>query len=653
MKEIQIIHIHAENFKKFKEINIGFGEKTTTISGRNYLGKSSVSDAFSWVLFNKSSTGNAEGKQFRPRRYDENGVNIDHVDVVVELKMLIDGEPVKIRKVQRQNWVRHRGDEYDTYEGDTTFYEWNDVPVTPTDHKRKVADIVSEDVFLLLTNPAAFPTKKEKDQRDFLLKNVANITDEDVFTAYPEEFEPLMSALGKKTMEELAAKNKKDMELYEKKKKELPVRIDQESKHIQEIDFSAEESRLTELKETLASVEEKILDAGKAYENLNDLKKKRYSVSAALKLMEIAAYDASENEKRELRHRADDEAAEFDRLRNNQISLESTLKITHTNIDLKEKELADIREKYMDEMGREMTDDYNICPTCGQPFGEERRKQIEKDFEKSKRSTLNRLRESGDLLNQEINLLKEKVKDYLKEIEILKEKQIEAMRKHNVEREKLGNLEKTPVDVSTYPDYNSTKNELLKIDEEIQKIDTSDADVMKEKLIAEKSGIMEAIGELNGKIALKAVIERAKETVSELQEDMRQTVQSLADCERLKSLIEKFDEKKQEMLSEKINHNFEYVKWQLFRKQKNGRTENVCVCCINGSAYGENTTSTTERMMAGMDIIRCLHRIYGIKAPIFLDDADLYNDWNIPDMDCQLIKLCVSDDEELMVESED
>ena len=99
-----------------------------------------------------------------------------------------------------------------------------------------------------------------------------------------------------------------------------------------------------------------------------------------------------------------------------------------------------------------------------------------------------------------------------------------------------------------------------------------------------------------------------------------------------------------------INKHFEYITWQLFRKQKNGRTENVCVCQINGSPYGENTTSTTERMMAGMDIIKCLHKIYGVKAPIFLDDADLYNDWNIPDMDCQLIKLCVSDDKELRVE---
>ena len=88
-------------------------------------------------------------------------------------------------------------------------------------------------------------------------------------------------------------------------------------------------------------------------------------------------------------------------------------------------------------------------------------------------------------------------------------------------------------------------------------------------------------------------------------------------------------------------------------KQKNQKYAETCVCMVNGSCYGDNTTSATEKMLAGMDIIRTLHGVYGISAPIFLDDADLYNEWNIPDMGCQLIKLCVSADEDLRVERED
>lgn len=104
------------------------------------------------------------------------------------------------------------------------------------------------------------------------------------------------------------------------------------------------------------------------------------------------------------------------------------------------------------------------------------------------------------------------------------------------------------------------------------------------------------------------------------------------------------------MLSDSVNKRFKLVTWKLFEQQKNGGIKDVCVCMIHGSQYGENTTSATERMMAGMDIINTLQEIYEVKAPIFLDDADLYNDWNIPDMDSQLIELCVSEDKELRVE---
>ena len=105
-----------------------------------------------------------------------------------------------------------------------------------------------------------------------------------------------------------------------------------------------------------------------------------------------------------------------------------------------------------------------------------------------------------------------------------------------------------------------------------------------------------------------------------------------------------------DMLTEKINPLFKVVKWKLSNQLKNGGWEECCVCQINGSDYGDNTTSTTERMMAGMDIINTLQELNEVKAPILLDDADLYNDFNIPEMDCQVIKLCVSEDDVLRVE---
>ena len=186
MKKITLKWIYFENFKKFTQKKIVFDDRNTIINGRNGIGKSSVFDGFSWVLSNKSSTGKAEGKEFRPRRYDENGKNIDHVTVIVEMLIEVDGVEIKIKKTQKQDWVRHKGDDFDSYMGDKTEYEWNDVPISATQHKKKVEEIISEEVFRMVTNPAMFPNLQAKKQREFLIENVAQITNDDVFMHYPE-----------------------------------------------------------------------------------------------------------------------------------------------------------------------------------------------------------------------------------------------------------------------------------------------------------------------------------------------------------------------------------------------------------------------------------------------------------------------------------
>lgn len=651
MKEIVIKKISAENFKRFHAQTIEFGHNTS-IFGQNYLGKSSIADAFSWVMFGKSSTGNSEGSQFRPRRYDEDGKNIDHVDIMVELLLLVDGEELKIKKVQRQKWVRHRGDDYDSYEGDETLYEWNDVPVTATNHKKKVEEIISEDVFRMISNPSAFPSLSAKKQREFLLTNVANITNEDVFASSPE-FEPVKAAMGNNTLEELIAKTKKEITAYKKKQEELPARIDQESKHIEEIDFSELEKRLDGLKADLEKKESEIEDTGKAYEELNNLQAEKARMQSELYQIESSVKEEEREKKRELEAAVNNANDRFNTLHEKQKKLESALQIKNTIIEDKENGLYVLREKYTAEMAKTFDEDSIICPTCGQEMPEDKAAEIRKDFDSKKAEKLNSINKTGQAISKELNELKSEIATYEKDIADLKDAKAKAMGEENKAMQELEEFNNAPTDLINNKDYMVAKEQIEALEEKISAINTSDADSMKAKLKEEKAAIQKSIDDVKGKIALKSVIEQSKQTVEELKAEMKQVTQSLADREKLEKQIEKFNKAKMDMLSERINDKFKLVRWKLFEQQKNGRYADVCVCQIHGSDYGENTTSATERMMAGMDIISTLQSIYEVEAPIFLDDADLYNDWNIPAMDCQLIKLCVSEDEELRIESEE
>ena len=68
----------------------------------------------------------------------------------------------------------------------------------------------------------------------------------------------------------------------------------------------------------------------------------------------------------------------------------------------------------------------------------------------------------------------------------------------------------------------------------------------------------------------------------------------------------------------------------------------------------KNLKKLYEEMSARKDfqIIKALQKLYGAYLPIFIDNAESVNDFNLPDMDCQLIKLKVSDDKDLRIEVE-
>ena len=59
-----------------------------------------------------------------------------------------------------------------------------------------------------------------------------------------------------------------------------------------------------------------------------------------------------------------------------------------------------------------------------------------------------------------------------------------------------------------------------------------------------------------------------------------------------------------------------------------------------------------HRIVAGLDIIRTLSQLHGASAPIFIDNAESINEFNLPEMAPQMICLSVSEDRDLKVEVE-
>ena len=175
--EMKLLRIEIRNFKGIKERNIDFFHKTA-IFGKNEAGKTTINDAFTWVLFGKDSEGNTK---FDVRPQDKDGNQIDFIDISVKLIMEINGKPVEIEKVQKQNWVKKRGSEEQTFEGNVNSYVVNTIPKSEKEFKKYIDGVVSEDIFKFVSNTNAFMNLPSKDRRKTLFELVADIDNEQVF----------------------------------------------------------------------------------------------------------------------------------------------------------------------------------------------------------------------------------------------------------------------------------------------------------------------------------------------------------------------------------------------------------------------------------------------------------------------------------------
>ena len=99
-----------------------------------------------------------------------------------------------------------------------------------------------------------------------------------------------------------------------------------------------------------------------------------------------------------------------------------------------------------------------------------------------------------------------------------------------------------------------------------------------------------------------------------------------------------------------VNEKFGIVNWKLFDKQVNGAVVECCECTVNGVPF--SALNTGHRIVAGLDIINTLSELYGVTAPIFIDNAEAVNEFNLPELDAQTILLSVSNDKQIEVKIE-
>lgn len=638
--KISIKSILTENFKGRKSNEpVVFG-KITRIFGANAAGKTTLFDAFTWLLFNKDSLGN---EKFNIRPLDADGNQIDNVNIKVCATLEVDNKQVDFEKVQKQNWVKKRGTSETTLQGNVNSYEIDGYPKSEKDYKAYIGDIVSEELFKILTSPTYFTSLKWKEQRDILMRFIDEVSDYEL-ASENSEFKDLLNELQKApSTDDIQKKYQKALTEWKKKQSELPTRIDEVERQKVNIDVAELELGKKAILELLSTNQAKQEDATKQYEEYQNLSDGIMELKFAQTDLERKANEEIIMAKSENIKRQNELHVHITDLKHQIVYNNSDIEKAEKAIARNQAEIEICKKRWVAENERVFDENSLVCSYCGQEYPSERKEQLKADFKAHKAKCLEEITTTG-------NNLKASIEKDKSEIEQLKATLLENENAKKKFEDELARLESVQfpnnIDISETDEYKKIQEQIEEKEKLIKQ--GNSVDEIRKELKHEEFELRLQLSHFEREIARADINVTLDERIEELQAEQREVAQKVADQEKMLYLLEEFIRYKMDKVSNMINSKFEDVNFKLFENQINGGLKECCECTVNGVPFG--SLNNGHRIVAGLQIIKSLQGLYGVSAPIFIDNAESINEYNLPDMDCQLILLTVSDDKKLRIE---
>lgn len=670
MKTIEIKSLKLLNFKGIKSLEIdGFGNETS-IHGQNGTGKTTIFDAFCWLLFGKDST---DRKDFEIKTLDENNNVIPKIDHEVSAVILVDGEEIELKRIFREKWVTRRGSSEAEFSGNETVYYWNDVPVSAGEYATKISGIVDEKVFKLITSPYAFNNLKWQEQREVLINLTGGVSNLEIADGNTEFLE-LLDKLGSKSVDEYRKQLAASIRRSKDELKAFPTRIDEVQRGKPEaVDFDDVERDIKANEKELTSVENQISDKLEAQQEILN---KRSEIQKQIHGLESEIEETKHNILQEAKKRFRETNSEKETLQRKISEKQDELDVSKNGLDTlksraKEKEiqlrgLEGNTEELRSEWNRKNSEEFKMnesetkCPTCDREFEadkvEQKKQEAEARFKANKQKELNRLTSEGKAKADTLAKVKTELEELTGRIEKGEAHVKALLNERNKLDEQFANIRVTDTDHSQteeviYANLISENTEIPKKQKEIESLRDSlksEEGVNVDDLKAKKDTYTAEIDQLKTRLSAKEQIKKADERIAHLGEEEKELAQAIADMEKDQYVIECFVKAKIERLEAGINEKFQMVNFKLFETQINGGEVETCKALINGVPFTD--ANTASRINAGIDIINTLCKFYEVSGPIFIDNRESVI--NLIESQSQIINLIVSEaDKKLRVEA--
>lgn len=649
---MKLIRLSLENFKGIKSFTLEPNGKNIAVYGDNATGKTTLFDGFLWLLFDKDSQNQAnfDIKTLGPDGEALHG--LDHtVEAVLQLK---GGMKITLKKTYREKWTKQRGSATKTFTGHTVDHFIDGAPATKTEYTKKVASLIDEGVFKLLTSPMYFNTVLHwQERRRILLEVCGDITDQEVIEAN-DDLRELPNILGNRSLE---GHRKVIMSRRAEINRELdriPTRISEVQHGLPDISLIKPDALADDIAKLRALVQEReqekarVQAGGGAAEKIKELRE----IEGELIRVQNEHRQQQSGESIELQNK-------LYAVHNARLNLEGDInrlerQRTDADAEIKtlDQKLNDLRQEWLriNKTKFEHTES-DTCPTCGQMLPkaqlEAAREKAEADFNQAKAQSLEAIDAEGKSRKSRRDVLDKQLTDLNQMLEDSRQT-LEDVRKEEDKLQAQVEAAKSEVKpITDNPEYQKLLEQKQQLEAEIEVL-KADNQVAIAAIQKDIDAYNQDIAALERAQAQVEQYHKGQERIKQLQDEEKHLAKQFEALEKELYLTEEFVRAKVRLLEEKINSKFQLARFKLFQEQVNGGLAECCEVQYNGVPF--SSLNNAARINIGLDIIRTLGKHYEAEAPIFIDNAEAVVE--LLPMDAQVIKLVVSGgDKKLRVET--
>lgn len=639
MSNIRLKSLELINWKGATKLKVEFNNHNTVVLGTNETKKTTIADAYRWLLFDKNSQGDS---QFGIKPLDKDNNEKHHLNSIVTGIFIIDDKEVELTKDYHEVWTKKRGTTQQKFSGHTTDHYIDEEPVKKSDYEDYINGIISEDIFKLITDPLYFNSQLHWEKQKEIIFSLVNEPDPGDIAAQAQVYY-LVDNMGDKNPQQYQKILKSKMTRLNKKLEEIPNRIDevQRGLSVEGLDYN---SNLEELDDKLEKKKQKYRELQKEIteiQNNQDNFKKEQLIRLKEKYSKHkeALTQRADKLLNKLRVEKNKKQVKINEIKKEIDMLEDKIPRKKEALQEQKDKKDELLQEQKDWEDKKFTVKQKTCPECGQELPEDMIDEHRQDFNNKKANKLEDIKSKKEDVEGNINRLESVIENWEDDIKNKQEK-LEPLQKEAdklEERINKGVEYKNKIVDGELEELEDINTEIKVIKKEIE----TQSEKPPEKLETLKENLKEVdkeITEINKKIGKLESIEKAKKRIEELQEEAQRLSDKYEQLEKELYDTEKYIKQKIAMMEGDVNDLFSITRFKLFEEQVNGAIKTTCEALKDGIPYSDMNTGS--KYQVGMDIINVLANHYEVQAPVFIDNRERIA--NLPEIDSQTIHLIMS-----------